>query len=101
MSTLKKIGIVRYLDADRKQVTKGTPGSKRIKVTSKEWYGRYKNSVGKWVKVRLFTDKEASATRLAEMMKAQARGETHLTDPHAETKTLVVTDAMVAYLDEL
>src|SRR4051812_10370823 len=77
MASLVKIWITRYVDKEGRRVSKGTPGAKRIKERSTVWYGQYKVN-GKWQRVPLFTDKSASAVRLAELVKGEERGEAGL-----------------------
>lgn len=56
MSVLKihvfKINKVRIVDG------------KKAKVPSKRYYGKYKDSTGKWIRVALFTDKASSLFEL-------------------------------------
>ncbi len=40
MSRVFKKSITRYLDADGRQVSKGTPGARKVKEKSAKWYGR-------------------------------------------------------------
>ena len=63
---------------------KGTPGAKKVKERSTVWYGQYKVN-GKWKRVPLYTDKQASDVRLAELVKAEERGEVGLVNPHKES----------------
>jgi integrase len=81
MASLVKIWITRYQDKTGRRVPKGTPGAKKVKERSTVYYGQYKVR-GKWKRVPLFTDKQASSVRLAELVKAEERGEVGLVSPH-------------------
>jgi integrase len=80
MASLVKIWIVRYLDKEGRRVPKGTPGAKKVRERSTVWYGQFKAD-GKWKRVPLFTDKEASRQRLADLIKGHERGEVGLVNP--------------------
>jgi hypothetical protein len=87
MASLKKITIIRYLDAERRRVPNGTPGAKKVKEPSTAWYGQYKaRATGKWVRVPLFTDQRASAARLGELVTADERGEVGMVDERKESR---------------
>jgi integrase len=62
-------------------VDKETPGARKVKERSSVWYGQYKVQ-GRWTRTPLFTDKAASAARLAELVRAEERGEVGLVNPH-------------------
>jgi hypothetical protein len=83
VASLVKIWIVRYQDKAGRRVPKGTPGAKKVRERSTVWYGQYKKD-GKWKREPLYTDKQASAVRLAELVKAQERGEVGLVNPHKD-----------------
>ncbi len=40
MANVFKKSITRYLDADGRQVPKGTPGARKVREKSAKWYGR-------------------------------------------------------------
>jgi hypothetical protein len=40
MASLLKPWITRYLDAEGKQVKKGTPGARKVKKRTAKWYGQ-------------------------------------------------------------
>ncbi len=102
MASLKKKTIVSYQDRAGSRVPKGTPGAKKVKEKSSKWYGQFKNpETGKWECVPLSTDKEASRTQLAEIVKAVERGQAGLIDPHGTTKTQSLDTLKQAYLDDL
>lgn len=86
--TLQKITRTRYL-LGKKQVPKGTPGAEKVSEVSKYWYA-YRRHDDKQERIRLFTDKAASLTRLAKLNTALERGEAEMTDPrkvHLERPT--------------
>ena len=80
--TLIKITRTRYL-LGTKQVKPGTPGAVKVNETSRYWYA-YRRDGNRQIKVRLFTDRAASLTRLAKMNTAIERGEAEMTDPRKE-----------------
>jgi hypothetical protein len=83
VASLVKIWIVRYQDKTGRRVPKGTPGAKKVRERSTVWYAQYK--VGrKWKRVPLYTDKQASTVGLAELVRAQERGEVGLVNPHKD-----------------
>ncbi len=83
MASLVKIWITRYVDDQGRRVSKDVPGAKKVKERSTVWYGQYKVK-GKWKRAPLFTDKAASRQRLADLVKAEERGEAGLVNPHKE-----------------
>lgn len=84
MASLLKIWIVRYVDRDGHRVPKGTPGARKVKERSSVWYGQYKVD-GAYRREPLFSDKEASRQRLADLVKGVERGEVGLVNPHKES----------------
>jgi integrase len=91
MPSLKKINVTRYLDADRRQVPKGTPGARKVRQRSRKWYAVWREArVVAGVKVRkqvckpLSADKKAAHTMLAEIIRRQEREKAGLLDPREE-----------------
>ncbi|MBP3954413.1 hypothetical protein J8F10_03795 [Gemmata sp. G18] len=80
--TLIKITRTRHL-LGKKQVAPGTPGSVKVKEESANWYA-YRRDGSKQIKVKLFTDKAASVSKLAKMNTALERGQAEMTDPRKE-----------------
>jgi integrase len=80
--TLLKITRTRYL-LDKKQVTPGTPGAEKVTEESRHWYA-YRREGKMQIKIKLFTDKAASQTRMAKMNTALERGVAEMTDPRKE-----------------
>jgi integrase len=66
MPNVFKKSIVRYLDAEGRQVPKGTPGARRVKERSTKYYGR---TPGAAKPVPLCTNKSAAQIMLNEMVK--------------------------------
>ncbi len=100
MASLVKIWITRYVDKSGSRVPKGTPGAKKVKERSTVWYAQYKHD-GKWKREPLFTDKSASAVRLAELVKAEARGEVGLVNPHKAAMEAEIDGHVEDYLTHL
>ncbi len=72
-----KVQIVRYFDKQGKRVKKSADAIKKVEVSSK-WYGQVKFK-GRWKRYSLYTDKQASQQRLAQIVKETERGEVGLT----------------------
>jgi excisionase family DNA binding protein len=70
--------IVRYLDADGRQVPKGTPGARRHKEKSAKWYGRVP---GEPKPVPLCSNKTASALLLADLIRKAENAKAGITVP--------------------
>lgn len=80
--TLLKISRTRYVLGDR-QVRPNTPGAVKVTVESRHWYA-YRRDGKRQIKVRLFTDKAASLSKLAKLNTTLERGEAEMTDPRKE-----------------
>ena len=84
--------IIRYLNAQGRRVSKGTPGAKRVREKSKTFWGRVADANGKVQPVALCDDADAAEAMLAAMKqraKREARGdidpfEDHRSRPLAE-----------------
>jgi integrase len=100
MASLVRIWITRYVDRKGRRVSKGAPGAKKVRERSTVWYGQYKAG-GRWKREPLFTDKSASAVRLAELVKAQERGEVGLVNPHKESLQREIDGHVDDYLTHL
>src|SRR6516165_5508163 len=66
MPRVYKKSIVRYLDVDGRQVTKGTPGARKIKQKSGKWYGTVPGAAKP---VPLCRNKSAAEIMLNELVK--------------------------------
>ena len=80
--TLLKITRTRYL-LGKKYVKPDTPGAVKVAEESSHWYA-YRRDGKKQIKVRLFTDKAASLSKMAKMNTALERGEAEMIDPRKE-----------------
>jgi integrase len=68
MASLFRPTIVRYVNKDGRQVSKATPGAKRVRKKSKTWRGRYEDAKGQTKTVSLFDDKESSEAKFATIL---------------------------------
>jgi integrase len=100
MASLVKIWIVRYQDASGRRVSKNTPGARKVRERSTVWYGQYKVK-GKWTRVPLYTDKQASSTKLADLVRQEERGEAGLLNPHKEHLERDIDEHVADYLRHL
>jgi integrase len=80
--TLLKTTRTRHL-VRKKQVPPGTPGAIKVTEESRHWYA-YRREGNKQIKVRLFTDKAASLSKLAKMNTSLERGQAEMVDPRKE-----------------
>jgi hypothetical protein len=80
--TLLKVTRTRHL-LGKKQVPPGTPGAVKVTVESRHWYA-YRRDGRKQIKVKLFTDKAASLSRLAKLNTALERGQAEMSDPRKD-----------------
>jgi hypothetical protein len=101
MASLVKIWIVRYVDKDGKRVPKGTPGARKVKERSPNWYAQVKDATGRWKRVPLFTDKVASQVKMAEIVANYERGEAGLVNPHKDALARPIEDHVRDYLAHL
>ena len=61
----------------------GTPGAVKVSEPSRHWYA-YRRDGKKQIKIRLFTDKAASLSKMAKMNTALERGDAGMIDPPQE-----------------
>lgn len=94
--TLLKITRTRYM-VGKTHVKPGTPGAVKVSEESSHWYA-YRRAGKKQIKVRLFTDKAASLTKLAKMNTALERGEAEMTDPRKESLDRAAVEHLVEFL---
>lgn len=100
MASLVRVWMTRYQDSKGHRVPKGTPGAKKVKERSTGWYGQYKVK-GKWKRVPLYTDKQASNVRLAELVKQEERGEVGLINPHKRSMERDIDEHVTDYMTHL
>ena len=87
MASLYRPTVIRYVNAQGRQVEKGTPGARRIREKSKTWRGRYRAADGKPRTVSLCDDQDAAETMLNELSnraKREARGDIDPFEFHRE-----------------
>jgi integrase len=95
MASLLRPWITRYLDAEGRQVGKGTPGAKKARRRGRKWYAQYLGADGKRKRVPLCTDKAAALQMLAGLERDAQRQRAGLVDRFAEHRQASV-DAHVA-----
>ena len=79
MSRVFKKSITRYLDAEGRQVPKGTPGARKVKEKSAKWYGR---APGAARPVPLCENKAAAQMMLNELVRKAGLATVGLADPY-------------------
>lgn len=94
--TLLKITHTRHL-LGKKQVPPGTAGATKVTEASRFWYA-YRREGRRQIKVRLFTDKAASLTKLAKMNTALERGQAEMTDPRKHHLDLPAADHLEKFI---
>jgi integrase len=89
MATVFKKQIVRYLDAEGRQVTKATPGARRVEEQSSKYYGRVP---GKANPVPLCGNKAAAETMLRRLCHKADMASVGLRDPFEEHRSVLLKD---------
>jgi integrase len=84
MASLLKPWIIRYLDPDGRQVSKATPGARRVKDRASKWYGQYTDLDGLRRRVPLCTDKTAARQMLAALERDVQLGKAGVVDRSAK-----------------
>ena len=79
--------IIRYLNAQGRQVPKGTPGARRVREKSKTFWGRVPDANGKVRSVALCDDAEAAESMLSAMKERAKRIKRGDVDPFEEHRT--------------
>jgi integrase len=97
MGCLLKPWIVRHLDADGRQVRKGTPGARVARVRARKWYGQYVDLEGRRRRTPLCTDKAAARQMLAQIEREVALGKAGVVDPYREHRKAPIRDHVAAY----
>jgi integrase len=92
MASLLKPWIVRYRDAEGRDVPKGTPGAVKVKDRAEKWYGQYKDAAGKRCRVPLCTDKQEAKRMLAKLEVDSLRGQLGMADPYADHRSRPLLD---------
>jgi integrase len=78
MARVFKKTITRYLDADGRQVQKGTPGARRVREKSAKWYGRVPGAAKP---VPLCRNKTAAEQLLGELVRKAEFAKAGIADP--------------------
>ncbi len=81
MARVFKKSITRYLDAEGRQVPKGTPGARKVKEKSAKWYGRVPGAPRP---VPLCENKSAAQIMLNEMARKAGLASVGYADPYEE-----------------
>ncbi len=87
MASLYRPTIIRYCDAQGRQVPKGTTGAKRTREKSKTFRGRYRAADGMICTMSLCDDRDAAETMLAKIAnraKRESRGEIDPFEDHRQ-----------------
>ena len=99
MATLaKRIQTRWYLNGER--VVAGTAGAKKVKEKSDCWYIVYKAN-GKIRRLKAYTDRAASETKLTEWRKSHERGQAGLLDPYKVHLDRPLVDHLKDYLEDV
>ena len=83
MARLFKKSITRYLDAEGRQVPKGTPGARKVREKSAKWYGRVPGAARP---VPLCENKAAAQIMLNEMVHKAGLAAVGISDPYEEPR---------------
>lgn len=67
MATLLQPWQVYHVGPNGQRCKRDAPGARQVKERVKCWYGQFRNAVGKWVRVRLSTNRRAAESMLAEL----------------------------------
>jgi integrase len=97
MASLLRPWVVRYLDADGRQVRKGTPGASKVKRRAAKWYGQYVDADGNRRRAPLSTDKVAARQMLAELERNAEHRKAGLVDRFAEQRKTPIDTHLADY----
>ncbi len=97
MNVFKKI-IVRYVDAQGRQVRKDTPGAEKVQEFSTKYYGRVP---GNPRLVPLATNKTAAELMLAQLVRQAEMEEAGIVDPFAAHRRRPLAEHLADYKNEL
>jgi integrase len=101
MASLVKPWVVRHLDADGRQVAKGTAGATKVKQRAKKWYGQFTDGDGRRRRVPLCTDKAAARQMLATIEREVQRGRAGLDDGFAGHRKAPIRGHIDGYEEHL
>src|SRR5438874_11059850 len=97
MNVFKKI-IVRYVDAQGRQVRKDTPGAEKVQEFSRKYYGRVP---GNPKLVPLATNKVAAELLLAQLVRKAEMKEAGVSDPFEAHHRRPLAEHLADYCKEL
>jgi integrase len=97
MASLLKPWIIRYVDSAGRQVSKGTPGAKKVKERAAKWYGQYTDLDGRRHRVPLCTDKVAARQMLAALERDVQLGRAGVLDPFAQHRNAPIDSHVADY----
>src|SRR6266542_4222878 len=97
VNVFKKI-IVRYVDAQGRQVRKDTPGAEKVQEFSTKYYGRVP---GNPRLVPLATNKTAAELMLAQLVRQAEMEEAGIVDPFAAHRRRPLAEHLADYKNEL
>jgi|GEM_PF-400459 len=86
MAHLFQPTIIRFYDAQGRQVRKGTTGAKRVKEKCATWWGRLRDGQGKKKRVALCDDFETAESMLADLVKQSRREWSGDADPYGASR---------------
>jgi hypothetical protein len=98
MARVFKKAITRYLDAEGRQVPKGTPGARRVKEKSAKWYGRVPGAPRP---VPLCENKAAAQTMLNELLHKAVLATVGISDPYEAHRKRPLSDHLADFRREL
>ncbi len=102
MASLYRPTVIRYINAEGRQVSKGTLDAKRLRERSKTWRGRYRAADGKMRTVSLCDDRDAAETMLndlANRAKREARGDIDPFEDHRQRTLAEHVEDFRAFLE--
>jgi integrase len=97
VASLQKIQYIRWVDAEGKRVPRGTPGAVKVREKSAKWYACWKEG-GRQIRVPLATDKSASQTMLADLLRDKERGRAGMIDPFQHHLDRAISEHRDEYL---
>jgi hypothetical protein len=98
MPSVFKKSITRYLDAEGRQVPKGTPGARKVREKSAKWYGR---PPGATRPVPLCENKAAAQMMLAELVRKAEMAKAGVIDHYASPRKRPLAEHLADFRREL
>jgi integrase/recombinase XerC len=94
MARVFKKSITRYLDAEGRQVPKGTPGARKVQEKSAKWYGR---APGAASPVPLCENKAAAQIMLSELVRKAGLATVGISDPYEQHRKRPLLDHLADF----